>query len=581
MNENFFFNNFFYNFLPSFLFLSINFLTSLSLSQKNYFSKIYNFGPHLIFAIIISFYAFLINLIFLFSFTKYLSIFVFFLIFLNFILLIFLNEFSFNKFFISIKKAITYKYILVFLFALFLISIMPLSDADSVATHLFIPGQILENGLLSNDLIKHVENVVISNTESILTLSFVLKSDNFGSQLNFFSLLIFFLTFNKNKNFFYILLFSPLIIFFISTQKLQLFFALLYLNLFILVYENKVRSNFEIFVFVFLLTFYSSGKITYILFSTFLFLLFLFKNKHSFKISFFFLFICFFIHHFPILLYKFILFDNPFAPFFDHYFKDREALNAFAYSLRSSGGWLLGNVPFSVFIQPFISFDPFTFTTSFGLVFLFLLFDLNKIQKLFFIPYLIIISIFFSGQLVPRYYLEAFLLLAFYANYTLICKIVNYFQGFCIILFSVIFLWLSFFNLQKDNWLKKEFSRKFAYHYLNAELLKNKEINGNVLVLFFTRDNIFFEKNIYSSRYLFNTNSFNNDYDQNFKNFLNNTNIKYIVFEDQSGIPSCIELNIYDEINFKIATRNFLSKHKEQNFKIARIVKNECLFTKD
>jgi hypothetical protein len=210
-----------------------------------------------------------------------------------------------------------------------------------------------------------------------------------------------------------------------------------------------------------------------------------------------------------------------------------------------------------------------------------LLFDLNKIQKLFFIPYLIIISIFFSGQLVPRYYLEAFLLLAFYANYTLICKIVNYFQGFCIILFSVIFLWHSFFNLQKDNWLKKEFSRKFAYHYLNAELLKNKEINGNVLVLFFTRDNIFFEKNIYSSRYLFNTNSFNNNYDQNFKNFLNNINIKYIVFEDQSTIPSCIELNIYDDINFKIATRNFLSKHKEQNFKIARIVKNECFFTKD
>jgi hypothetical protein len=182
---------------------------------------------------------------------------------------------------------------------------------------------------------------------------------------------------------------------------------------------------------------------------------------------------------------------------------------------------------------------------------------------------------------VPRYYLEAFLLLAFYANYTHICKIVNYLQGFCIILFSVIFLWYSFFNLQKDNWSKKEFSRKFAYHYLNAELLKNKEINGNVLVLFFTRDNIFFEKNIYSSRYLFNFNSFNNEYEQNFKNFLNNTNIKHIVFEDQSNIPSCIELNIYDEINFKIATRNFLSKHKEQNFKIARIVKNDCLFTKD
>jgi hypothetical protein len=289
-----------------------------------------------------------------------------------------------------------------------------------------------------------------------------------------------------------------------------------------------------------------------------------------------FLFICFFIHQFPILLYKFILFDNPFVPFFDHYFKDREILSAFAYSIRSSGGWLGGNVPFSMFFQPFISFDPFTLTTSFGLIFLFLLFDFNKTKKLFFIPYLIIISIFFSGQLVPRYYLEAFLLLAFYANYNFVYKIVNFFQGFFIILFSVIFLCYSFFYLQNDNWSKKAFSRKFTYHYSTAELLKKKAINENILVLPLSRDNIFFEKNIYSSRYLNIINIFNNEYDKNFKNFLNNANIKYVIFDNQSNIPSCVELNIFDEINFKIAIRNFLFHNKEQNFKIGRIVKNEC-----
>ena len=191
---------------------------------------------------------------------------------------------------------------------------MPISDADSIALHLNIPVQIINYNELNVDLKKNLENILISNTETLLTLSYVFKSDNFGSQLNLFALFIFFIIFKKNRFFFYLLLCSPLIIFFVSTQKLQLFFGLLYLNLFILVYENKLKSNFDYFLFIFLLTFYSSGKLTYILFSIFLFLFFLFKNKKNLKIIFLFLLICFFIHQFPILLYKFILFDNPFTP---------------------------------------------------------------------------------------------------------------------------------------------------------------------------------------------------------------------------------------------------------------------------
>ena len=79
---------------------------------------------------------------------------------------------------------------------------MPISDADSIALHLNIPGQIINYKILNNDLTKNLENILISNTESLLTLSYVFKSDNFGSQLNFFALLIFFLTFRKNKFFF-------------------------------------------------------------------------------------------------------------------------------------------------------------------------------------------------------------------------------------------------------------------------------------------------------------------------------------------------------------------------------------------
>jgi hypothetical protein len=571
--EKVFFDSFFYNYISSFFFLIINFFASYFLSQKNQIVKTNSVSIYILFSIIISFYVFLINLLFLFNFTEYLQKIV---LSLTFVTLLWLIISCRLKFFSSLSDIITnYKLILAFLFIFFLISIMPISDADSIALHLNIPGQIINYKILNNDLTKNLENILISNTESLLTLSYVFKSDNFGSQLNFFALLIFFLTFRKNKFFFYLLLCTPLIIFFISTQKLQLFFGLLYLNLFILVYENKLKSNFDFFLFIFLLTFYSSGKLTYILFSIFLFSIFLLKNKKSFKIIFLFLLICFLIHQFPILLYKFILFDNPFAPLLDHYFKDREILSAFTHSIRASEGWL-DNFTLTMIFRPFIVFNISTLTTIFGLAFIFLLFDFKKIRQLYFLPYLIIISMLSFGQLLPRYFLEAFLLMAFYANYKMIYKVINICQGILVISLSIIFLFYSFFYLQKDSWSKKDFSRKFTYTYLNSELLKKKKINENILVIPFDRDSIFFDKNVYSSRYINVLTSYNGKYQENLNKFIKDVNIKFIIFDNSSIVNDCIVIDVFDEINFKRATRNYLINEKESNFKIGKIIKNDC-----
>lgn len=582
MYQNFlFFDNFFYNFIPTIIFLIINVLFSYALCQKKFFNqkqiifKNKHLGIYLIFVTIISLYTFFINLLFLFNYTQYVRLLAFSLSFLALFYIIFFSDLEFYKLF-TYKKFFSNKYISIFFFIFFLISIMPLSDADSVALHMRIPTQILQNGILSNDLFRDLENVLISNTETILTLSPVLKSDNFGSILNFFSLLIFFLAFRKNF-FYYILFCSPLIIFFVSTQKLQLFFGLLYLSLFILVYENKIKSNLEIFLFVFLLTFYSSGKLTYILFSSFLFLFFLYKNKNFIKTAFLFLFISFFIHQFPILLYKYLLFENPVAPFFDEYFKKREILNALVYSMRATEGWY-GNFNFSVIYRPFITFDLFKLATTFGLLFPLLLFDFKTNKKLFFIPYLIIISIIMSGQLLPRYYLEGFLILIFYAKQNNFYKIINIFQSFFVILFSIGFIFLSFSYLQKDNWSKKSFYNNFTYTYLNADLLNKKINNKNILLVSYDRDSLFFKKNIYTSRYLNTLNSFTDNYDENFSNFIIDANIEYVVYhyKNQSSIPSCIKLNNFDVLYFKNAIRNFLIKNFEQKFIIGEIVKNDC-----
>ena len=571
--EKFFFDSFFYNCISSFFFLIINFFAAYFLSQKNQIVKTNSISLYILFTIIVSFYVFLINLLFLFNFTEYLQKII---LSLTFVTLLWLIISCRLKFFSSLSDIIiNYKLILAFLFIFFLISIMPISDADSIALHLNIPGQIINYKILNNDLTKNLENILISNTESLLTLSYVFKSDNFGSQLNFFALLIFFLTFRKNKLFFYLLLCTPLIIFFISTQKLQLFFGLLYLNLFILVYENKLKSNFDFFLFIFLLTFYSSGKLTYILFSIFLFSIFLLKNKKSFKIIFLFLLICLLIHQFPILLYKFILFDNPFAPLLDHYFKDREILYAFTHSIRTSEGWL-GNFTLTMIFRPFIVFNISTLTTIFGLAFIFLLFDFKKIRQLYFLPYLIIISMLSFGQLLPRYFLEAFLLMAFYANYKMIYKVINICQGILVISLSIIFLFYSFFYLQKDSWSKKDFSRKFTYTYLNSELLKKKKINENILVIPFDRDSIFFDKNVYSSRYINVLTSYNGKYQENLNKFIKDVNIKFIIFDNSSIVNECIVIDVFDEINFKKATRNYLINEKESNFKIGKIIKNDC-----
>ena len=574
MSESFFFDNFYYNFLTSFVFLSINFIFSIFLAEKRSVYKIQITEPHLIFFTIISIYAFLVNSLILLNKTQYLFYAVALLLICSvFCLICFANYKKLLNYFPKYKNID--KCLLLFFVIFLFISILPFSDADSVAIHMNIPAQIMHHGVLNTDLVRNIENTLISNTESILSLSFILKSDNFGSQLNFFSLVVFLFVFRKNKYFYYILFCSPLIIFFISTQKLQLFFGIIYLSLFILIFENKLKNNYEIFLFAFLLVFYSSGKLTYLLFSFFLFLFFLFKNKNSIKKIFLYLFICFFIHQFPLLLYKFILFQNFIPPFFDSFFNNREVFFAFTESIRSSEGWL-SNFSISSVLRPFFTINISQLSTTFGMCFVLLILNYKKIKELYYIPYLIILSVFISGQLLPRYFLEAFLIMAFYANNSDLFKVINFFQGGVVILLSLGFLFYSSFYLASNSWSKSLFLDRFSYSHENAKKVNQKKLTGNVLVLAFARDSIFYDKNIYSSRYLDIMNAYNGNYEENIKKVISMNKIKFVIFNDLSKLPNCVNVNLLDEIYFNKVTRNFLINNNKVKYKIGEIVSNEC-----
>ena len=87
---------------------------------------------------------------------------------------IFLEKFSL-KFFDETK-------IIFALFILFyLIAILPMSDADSIVISQNIPATIFFEGLNNFNIARDLEFTVFSNTETVLLISSILSSDNFGA----------------------------------------------------------------------------------------------------------------------------------------------------------------------------------------------------------------------------------------------------------------------------------------------------------------------------------------------------------------------------------------------------------------
>ena len=407
-------SNFFYNFLVCTLFLSIilsfSFLVSSKL-KKNNIRLFEDYSTLVVFFLIFAIFTFIFNLIILSNkvfLTKplvYISI----AIILGSIF-IFIKDFNIRRL-INVKSDYQTKIIYFQLLIFYLISILPISDADSIAVHLYFPSYIFLNGLSNLDLSFFFEFTSFSNSEILLFFSPILKSDNFGSQLNLFTLIILSIFLIKDKKYFLLILIScPLIIFFISTQKLQLFFGILYLILFLFVHKKVIKTKLEIFIFLFLLSFYASGKISYILISIPLFIYFLINQKNNLKYIFVSSLLSFLITLLPIFLIKLLYFNNPVAPFFDNIFtQNRLIMEAYSLSLQSSEGWLNNFSSYKIYLKPFVPTSLNTLTNSFGIMFIIFLLNPSLMRDVRFFPIFIIILILATGQILPRYYFEAFL----------------------------------------------------------------------------------------------------------------------------------------------------------------------------
>ena len=465
------------------------------------------------------------------------------------------------------------------MFIFFLIAILPISDADSLASHLHFASYVFLNGLSDLNLLKFIEFTSFANSEVLLIFSPILKSDNFGAQLNLISLLILFIiNIKKNNSFFLFLVSCPLIILFISTQKLQLFYSILFLVLFIVVHKKLVESKLEIFIFLLLLSFYASGKLSYVLIAGPLFIYFLFSKKKEYKFIFINSLICFLLTLLPVLLIKYNYFGNPVTPFFDDIFnKGRPIIESFALSLRSSEGWLLNPDDIRIYIKPFIPTSLSSLSSSLGILFIFFLFNFSLLRKLNYYPLIIIILIISTGQILPRYYFEAFLILAFFyelKNYRLL-KVLIYTQASLVLTFSLSFIFLSYYS-EKVIFDKEKYMNRFSYSFFNSKEYNKLNISENILATYQDRTSLFIKDNIYAVRPINNLNLLNNNKLKNLIDYINNNSIEYIISNSIDDLPQCLSVNKVDEIYSKKSIRNFLVEENKKKANVFKIIKNNC-----
>ena len=346
--------------------------------------------------------------------------------------------------------------------------------------------------------------------------------------------------------------------------------------IFIIIHEwNKFLKYKNNLIFaIILLAFYSTGKFTYIIFCFVLFcyLVYLNKQKRFYIITK--SIIIFSIIYVPLLLLKYKLFANPIAPFADSLFYDgRYIYDNFVNKLRTSEGWINNFKDFTIYIRPFIPLSITQLSSSLGMIFLIMLLDFKLLKKLYFIPLIIIFLILLTGQILPRYYLESFLILAYFfdKNRLLINKIIINLQVLIVVLFSLYFCKISYFDnnviMSKENYLKN-----FAFTYIDSKKLNKLDLKGNILISS-NRFSIFYENNIFPSRIFFDMGEVNKS---TYLDFVEKNKIKYIITSDK--LSDCIQYEIKDNFKFELVTRNFFRSKQYYYSPIYEIkyIRNEC-----
>ena len=553
-------------------FLAMYFLLSLYLLSKR-ISYIYFKNKNQL-NIILSFFLIII----LTTYIIYLSILIgiyqnfisYLLILLIFLIPLFLIEDLRKIKFIDLFKN---KLLIIFI-PIFLISMLPASDPDSLDYHLgvakswMLAGNIEQNSnwlhyrLGSYGEIINIFSILFFGSKLLAILkafsSFVIVNYFYENYKNYKNLNIFIIGFIS----------SPIFIFFIASQKPQFFGYLLLI--FSLIYLIKKKFNIII---ILILAYVSAIKFSFIPVVLLIYLFLLIEYKNFFKKISIYIFIFSVMFWLPILIKNFYFYQNPLSPFFENLLNDNPnmIIYNFAEMLRN-----YGDIYSSTYLQILNIIIPFkssSFTTTLGVGFLLILFvDYKKTinKKLILLALILIIFNYTLGQFSNRYiYLSYFLILFCYLNsksgkFKNIINLSIYSQFFFVYSIILFFLITNFFSLLFTD-SSNNFLKKYAYQFNETQWLneniKDEVYSSDIRAKSLLTSNHFTHEFIY---YLDKEN-----FNQNFLIFLKEKNItKISLLQDDSLIykrfANC-KKNVKVQ-EFLLSKRNFLSK-KERYFR--------------
>ena len=180
----------------------------------------------------------------------------------------------------------------------------------------------------------------------------------------------------------------------------------------------------------------------------------------------------------------------------------------FSLALRSSEGWVDSKVGFFItFFRLFFPYEVKLLSGSLGIGFVVIFFFpiFKKYKDFYFLILISSLLVMATGQLLPRYFLESYLVLAYFAarSENLLCM--KYLKGIILMQTFVIFLLSLSFIVISLNYLypftsKEKYLSKFAYTYYNSKQVKNLKLHGNILDLEIARETLFFPDNLYPAR---------------------------------------------------------------------------------
>ena len=386
-------------------------------------------------------------------------------------------------------------YLIVFLFfLLFLISASPITHADSLDYHFSGALNFLNNGHFHKEIIPMHFNLV-SIGEIIIALGLTIKAEQFGSIVQFLSLLSlipFFIEKKKDSNFLILVLICPITFFLVSSPKPQLLFCISTFLIFIFLIEkannfriNQLKIIFPIIILI--LSINSLTKYSFLLSSILIggFFLTIMIRKKLFIYSIISVLVVFTITFLPHWIFRYENFDTG---FFD-LVKSPLPINIYGYdnlhNLLSSGSIKILGI--------FFPHSLGEFSTSYGPLLILLPFMFSKKLAEYKFPVsilslFIIFALIFGGNL-PRFLYEGYLWLIYLVSKNLNQKSLSFkifskiiYLQIIIIIPIYLFYIINIFPGSLNQSLKENVMKKNSYGYELAQWT-NKKLNKDDVLL--------------------------------------------------------------------------------------------------